>query len=331
MTRGAGARDETRAPRGAVEAGPDVADLPVTARIGAGGGPGRGLRVGVAVVAIALGLALVKPWDMVAPATLPPDADASAEDASRPRATGALSDRAPEATAGAWTGVEGVACLSERSWMAVVDQVEGASARRSWTRLVLVPATGPTDPAMVVTRAWAAAVPRIGFCAPRRDGGRVPFEVAGWRVEPVDGDAEDAGPDAVTGPDAGGAGSDPGPVRATSAFRASAIAPLVVAGGTIADRGALYAPPTDPGGAGGPGAGADPEAAWAADGGEPRPAGWGAGPSGTGGSWPPGRYVFRVRLPGAGPGGADEAWFAIELLGPWPSPAASPTVPADRP
>lgn len=44
-------------------------------------------------------------------------------------------------------------------------------------------------------------------------------------------------------------------------------------------------------------------------------------------SWPPATYVFRIRRPGAAPGGAGAAWFAVELRGPWRGPDARSPAP----
>lgn len=68
------------------------------------------------------------------------------------------------------------------------------------------------------------------------------------------------------------------------------IRPVVASGGTLADGGLLLAPP------------------------------------GGATTWPRGRYVLRALLAGAGPGGGDAAWLAIDLRGPWAPP--SPAVPA---
>jgi hypothetical protein len=46
--------------------------------------------------------------------------------------------------------------------------------------------------------------------------------------------------------------------------------------------------------------------------------------------WPPGTYVFRVRVAGAAPGAAGEAWFAVELRGPWRGPGAGAPDPSPR-
>ncbi len=77
----------------------------------------------------------------------------------------------------------------------------------------------------------------------------------------------------------------------------------LVAGGTEGVGGALYAP-------GGRIDGRDPTA-------EP--------------AWPAGTYVFRVRLAAVGRAGPDEAWFAVELRGPWRGPDPASPVPTASP
>jgi hypothetical protein len=42
-------------------------------------------------------------------------------------------------------------------------------------------------------------------------------------------------------------------------------------------------------------------------------------------SWPPGTYVFRVRLPGTAPDDVGGSWFAVELRGPWPGLDTTPS------
>jgi hypothetical protein len=294
-------------------------DLPATARIGRGGAHDRSLRVAIVLAVAALGVALVKPWDWGAPAALPgPTSTGAPAAAASPGAAGPSTPRPP-----AWTDLAArVSCLSNRLWMVVVDEVEdgGRTLARSWMRLDPVPAAGPTDARIVRAHAYAEAVPRIGFCAPTAGATGGPgdrLEVSAWRLE------QGAAPETVAVP----------------------VEPALVAGGTIADGGALYSAPAglrrglDPGdsvtndGRGDPdpsGRPTDPETAWSADGGAPwRPAGWSTGPApASGGDWPPGTYVFRVGLPGAGTGSRAVAWFSVDLRGPWLGPdGAAPGMP----
>ena len=282
--------------------------IPPTTRLGRRGRPDRGLQVAAAVVAVGLGLALAKPWDWGAS----PAPAAEPVGTAAPAATTTISPAAPR-----WTDLEATAsCLSNRLWLAVVDEAgaDGRTSVRSWTRLDLVPAAGPDDPAITGIHVYADAVPQIGFCAPTRTAGTLgagPLAVAAWRLEPG---------------------------TAAAAATAVAIAPIVASGGDISDGGAIFAPPAGSAGRlGGDDPGArpgDPEAAWSADGGVPwRPAGWSTGPEPAhAGGWPPGTYVFRVGLPGAGPGGADEAWFSVDLRGPWRGPdGATPALDSATP
>lgn len=279
----------------------DAAERPPTTRIGPAGGSGRGLRTVVVLVTLALAVAVVKPWDWIAAPSRAPGREGVAIPTASPTV-------APPPAPSDWTDVGArVACLSGGSWLAVVDQVDGPTVSRSWTRLDLVPSTSPTDPAIARTHVYAEAVPRLGFCAPTGDpdaagadgAGDVPRRVRAWRLPPA----------------------APGRVDSWS------IADLqlrIVAGGTVADRGVLYGPPGVAPGTSAQGTG-DPEGAWAAGSSRvPRPAAWSADdglPAPA--SWPAGTYVFRVQLPGAGPAGSDEAWFAIELRGSWTGPAPS--------
>lgn len=278
------------------------AERPPTTRIGSGGGSGRGLRTVAILVTLALAVAVVKPWDWLAT----PSRVQRGEEAAIPVPSPTV---APAPARSAWTVVgDRVACLSGGSWLAVVDQVDGPTVSRSWTRLDLVPATGPADPAIAHTHVYAAAVPRLGFCAPTGESdaagaggaGGVPFRVRAWRLPPAT------------------------PGRGDS----SSITDLqlrIVSGGTVADRGVLYGPPGVVPGTPAQGT-EDPEGAWAVGGGlVPRPAAWSADDGLRGqASWPPGTYVFRVQLPGTGLTGPDGAWIAIELRGPWTGPEPEP-------
>jgi len=277
--------------------------IPPTTRLGRRGRPDPGLQVAAAVVVVGLGLALAKPWDWGASPTPPAEPVGTAA----PTAIATNSPARPR-----WTDPEATAsCLSNRLWLAVIDEAgsDGRTSVRSWTRLDLVPAAGPDDPAIARIHVYADAVPRIGFCAPTRAAGvpeTGPLAVAAWRLE-----------------------------RGTAAAAATAVSitPIVASGGAISDGGAVFAPPA--GSAerlGGERLGArlgDPEAAWSAEGAARwRPDGWSTGPEPAhGGGWPPGTYVFRVGLPGAGPGGADEAWFAVDLRGPWRGPDGATPAP----
>lgn len=238
---------------------------PPTTRLGPADGSGRRARLAVGLAVAALALAVAKPWSWLpaSPGAAPPEAGASASGGPPPAA----------AATTPWTSLGGEpSCLSGRLWMAVVDEVDEGRPARSWTRLAPAAAGGPDDHAVVRTHAYAASVPRVGFCAPvaaALASGADPgerFAVRLWRIG------------------AGAASEEPGEMPL-----------VVVAGGTLADGGALYAAVAGPDRAGG----------------QP-------------GSWPPGTYVFRVQLPGAGPGGDAAAWFAIELRGPWTGPGGSP-------
>lgn len=269
--------------------------VPPTTRLGRRGRPDRGLHVAAAAVVVGLALALAKPWDWGASPTTPVEPAGTAA----PTAVDMISPP-PR-----WTDLEATAsCLSNRLWLTVVDEAgdDGRTSVRSWTRLDLVPAAGPEDPRIARIHVYADAVPRIGFCAPTRAAGvpgAGPLVVAAWRLERG---------------------------AAAAAATAVSIAPIVASGGDLSDGGAVFAPPAGSAeqlGAAHRGAGpGDPEAAWSADGDLPwRPAGWSTGPvPASGGRWPPGTYVFRVSLPGAGPDGADEAWFSVDLRGPWRGP-----------
>ncbi len=169
----------------------------------------------VVLVALALVVAVVKPWDR----------GSSAAPAAGPGGTSvptASPTIASTPGAGDWTEIGArVACLSRSNWLAVVDQVDGPTVSRSWTRIDLAPATGPTDPAITRTLVYADAVPRLGFCAPTTDpggaGGDVSFRVSAWRLGP----------------------GDPSPGHSVI----TEIAPVVIASGTAEDRGVLYGPP----------------------------------------------------------------------------------------
>jgi hypothetical protein len=253
----------------------DDAERPPTTRIGPAGGAGRGLSTVVVLVALALGVAVLKPWDWFAPPAAAPGREGAAIPAARPASSPTV---APTPASRDWTGAgPQVACLSGTSWLVVVDQAVGPTVSRSWTRVDPVPATGPLDPAIAGTRVYADSVPRIGFCVPdtrvpdpagfgsTMGQGDAPFGVRAWRIQPAS---------AATGP-----------------RHATEIAPALVSGGTLADRGSLYGPPVAR---------------------SPR--------RGTGSAeapWQTGTYVFRVELADARPAGLGVAWFAIELRGPW--------------
>jgi hypothetical protein len=240
---------------------------PPTTRLGPPPGSDRRARVAVGLAVVALALAVAKPWEL-----LPGSTGAASPGDGPPGSGGSPPVAATTLRPTPWTGLgEELACLSGRLWLLVVDEVDEGRPARSWTRLAPVPARGPDDPAVVGTHTYATSVRRVGFCAPVATAlaaGADPgasFAVRLWQVDPAE---------------------IPGEPREV---------PLVaVAGGTLADGGALYAAAPGPAG------------------GERR-------------SWPPGRYVFEVQVPGAGPGGDAAAWFAIELRGPWTGPAASPS------
>jgi hypothetical protein len=279
-------------------------DLPATTRLGRGGPPDRTLRIAALLAVAGLGLALAKPWDWAGPTAAPPATTIAPGAAASPAEPGR-----PTPPPRSIDPAAGVGCLSDRLWMAVVDEVDAGAAThaRTWTRLDPVPVDDPTDPRIATAHAYAEVVPRIGFCAPTAAGATTSsgtargaatagrLAVAAWRVE-----------------------------RAAGSAAATAV-PLdlaVVAGGTIADGGALYAPPA---GAGGPDPG-DPEAAWSTGGSDPRrPAGWSTGPARTDVGWLPGTYVFRVALDGARSAGDREGWIAVELRGPWAGVQAPPS------
>ncbi len=321
MARGGGTASDGGAPGAPGRSGgaPGVpfedVDLPATVRIGRPGTPDRALRVAAACLVAGLALAFAKPWSWGSPAAAPTQApDVIATPA--PAASAVPAALAPRR----WTdlGASG-SCLSNRLWMAVVDEEDdgGRTVTRSWTRLDPVPASDPTDPGIVRARVYAEAVPRIGFCAPAAAGTTERrLAVAAWRLEPG------TAPDEAT---------------------AVPIEPVILAGGAVADGGALYGPPTSsrsgivPGEPGSPTAGgadargahgvaADPEVTWSVDGGGPwQPHGWTTGPEQAGaGGWLPGTYVFRVAVPGAAADDAAIAWVAVELRGPWPGTEAAP-------
>jgi hypothetical protein len=279
------------------------AERPATTRIGPAGGPGRGFRAAAVLVALAIAVAVAKPWDWIDAPSPAPGREGAAIPAASPG--GDSSPVAPSRPAG-WTGAgERLACLSGGSWLAIVDAVDGSTTSRTWTRLVPVPATGPADPGIVRTHVYAAAVPRIGFCAPRAAGGGPGAQGAG------EGAAEGGGQFRV---------------RAwrllSGSPAATELAPVVVSGGTFADGGALYGPPADIAQGTPPRGTRDPERAWAAR--DAARAEWSPGDAAAEeASWPPGTYVVRVDVPGADAAGAGPAWFAIELRGPWSGPAES--------
>ncbi len=174
-------------------------------------------------------------------------------------------------------------------WTTVVDQVAEATSSRSWTRIDPVPAGGPTDPAIATISVFADAVPRIGFCIP-----------AGLEVSPSGGTGADPGsPSGAAGVPLAVRVWRVTPTTAPMTPVATALLPVLVSGGTVADRGALFGPPPV----------------------TPAP---GARRTASPAPWPAGRYVFRVDLQGAGPGGSDVTWFAIDLKGPWPWGPGSP-------
>ena len=285
------------------EDGPDV---PPTTRIGPAGGSGRGLWTIVFLVLAAVGVAVVKPWAWLAEPGLSPAVAISPSAAP-----------APTASPADWTRIsDRVVCLADGAWMAVVDEVEGPTTSRSWTLLDLVPASQPTDPDIARVHVYADAVTRIGFCAPAPGG------------------SPDASAAAAGGGATGADGAPPSPapflvqawrllpgVDATGSAEPVALVP--VAGGTGADRGALYGPPPIAPGPRMPGGAPTPTLV--AAGGSPAP---GTRTPAAPPSWPPGRYVFRVQ-----PADGSAAWLAIEVRGPWPGVAgpASPAAPAASP
>jgi hypothetical protein len=199
----------------------DDTERPVTTRIGPAGGSGRGLRTAVVLVAVALAVAVVKPWDWIGAPPRAPGREGAAIPVPSPTV-------APTPAPRDWTGVgTRIACLSGGSWLAVVDQVDGPTVARSWTRLDPVPATGPTDPAIVRMHVYAASVPRLGFCAPTPApapgaSGAGPaaddaFRVRAWQLQPAPG--ADGPPEAVE------------------------IALAAISGGSADDQGVLYGPP----------------------------------------------------------------------------------------
>ena len=146
-TRGATADDPDRAGR---RLGPRPADAVLSS---------RGSRVALAVL---------KPWDWIAAPPMAPGREGAA-------IAGGRADRGPDGRlrrpgSRDWTDAGAqVACLSGTSWLAVVDQVDGPVTSRSWTRLDLVPATGPLDPAIARTHVYAEAVPADRLLCARRD------------------------------------------------------------------------------------------------------------------------------------------------------------------
>jgi hypothetical protein len=274
----------------------DPVEIPVTTRIGPGGGLARGVRLIVAVVAACLVLAVAKPWAWLTP---PPPAPGP-EGTSVAASPGAAPTPVPSPST---EPPERIACFLDPTWLAVVDWTDGPTTARSWTRLDPAPVAGPADPAIATVHVYAEAVWRIGFCAPSLDAG-ARIRVRAWRVLPAT------------------------PARGPAA--AVEIAPVPVPGGTPTDHGILYEPPASivPGAP--PSASPDPEGAWSVDGGlVPRPAAWSPGAAPAAAAWPAGAYVFHVVIGEAGSGRPDEAWFAIDLRGPWAgtaagSPSASP-------
>jgi hypothetical protein len=268
----------------------------------------------LALLAVGLIVAVAKPWDVLSPPPSNSGRDGPVIPASTPQP-------GPTAGPGDWTDLSPrVACLAGSTWTAVVDQVDGPTASRAWTRLEVAPATGPTDPGIVRVKVYAAFVPRIGFCAPIGTGasgdgdgtpvvgaGAAPFGVRAWRLVPAAG--------------------------APGSWTAVEIHPAPVPDGTPADRGALYLPPSpslrragiapSPGAPPSPGTPAAPSpgtTSTARDGTPSMPAGW--APDGE--SWPAATYVFRVELLGTDPGGPAVTWFAIDLRGPWTGPSDAP-------
>jgi hypothetical protein len=299
----------------------DDAERPPTTRIGpAAGAASRGLSMVVVLVALALVVAVLKPWDWIAAPPVGPGREGAAIAGVLPATSPTV---VPTPASPDWTGAgPQVACLSGTSWLAVVDQVNGPVTSRSWTRLDLVPATGPLDPAIARTHVYAESVPRIGFCAPGSAnaagaaGASAQFRVRAWRLTSVEALADGSATDSI------------------ASRRADEIVPPVVSGGTIAEGGSLFGPPEELAVGGGEGQAPDREDAWAVGGAAPGSAGgaapgsarwraYGGGPVQA--SWPPSIYVFRVDALGSGPAGSGVAWFAIELRGPWAGPAESPT------
>jgi hypothetical protein len=254
------------------------------------------LSTAVVLVALALLVAVLKPWDWFAPPAAPPGREGAAASTARPATSPPV---APTSASGDWTGAgPRVACVSGTSWLAVVDQVNGPTVSRSWTRLDPVPATDPLDATVAKTRVYADSVPRIGFCAPHAgwlgaagspEAGAdlTLFHVRAWRIRPA---SVAAGPRS-----------------------AAEIAPALVSGGALADGGALYGPPiarnvrrVD----------LSTNAAW--------PVGTyvfqveqtGAGPAGRDTAW----FAIELRGPWIGPEGDST-----------PAPRVSPTVPVTPP
>jgi hypothetical protein len=290
----------------------DDAERPPTTRIGPAGGAGRGLSTVVALVALALVVAVLKPWDWFAPPAVAPGREGAAIPAARPAASPTV---APTPVSRDWTGAgPRVACLSGTSWLAVVDQVDGPTVSRSWTRLDPVPATDPLDAAIPRTHVYADSVPRIGFCAPSAvsapgaadtAAGGAPFLVRAWQL-PTE-------PAALV-------------PQASQSQGAAELAPVLVSGGTTTDGGGLYGPAVDTAPGTTTRGARDPEGAWAARGSVPHRGTWAPGDGMLReASWSPGTYVFRVLLPDAGWPSPGVAWFAIELRGPWTGPEESPT------
>ncbi len=272
----------------------DDAERPLTTRIGPAGGAGRGFSTAVVLVALALVVAVLKPWDWLAPPAGPPGREGAAISTARPATSPTV---APTSASRDWTGAEPrVACVSGTRWLAVVDQVNGPTDSRSWTRLDLVPATDPLDadrspgPTSTPTPCReSASVPRTrgGWRAggsPAAEGDLALFQVRAWRIRPA---SVAAGPQS-----------------------AAEIAPALVSGGTPADRGALYGPPISP---------------------NVRRVDLSANAA-----WPVGTYVFQVEHTGAEPAGRrrrlvrDRAAGAVDRAGggSTPAPGVPPTAPA---
>ena len=311
--------------------GPGDVQIPATMRIGPAGGPGRGLRAVLVLLAIGLVLAVAKPWDVLAPPSSSPGWEGAAISSPAPGSS-------PTPGPDDWADLSPrVACLGGSTWTAIVDQVDGPTASRAWTRLDLAPATGPTDPSIVRVRVYADVVLRIGFCAPLAIAAPAGGDGAGGRAAATAGGGTGAAPFGVHAWQLVPAAGVPGSWTATE------IHPLPVPNGAPADHGALYLPPapgfpgagiaTRPGGTGsgatpaGPSPGTTSTASAppgstppAGDATSSLPAGW----SPDGESWPPATYVFRVELSATAPGGPAVTWFAIDLRGPWTGPSDVP-------